>query len=130
MATWGQVTLLLKTVYDVLRDSTDSLDVQVPAGDGRTQVVTVRYVDQGDDNGSWVVLESPVARLDDVDLDRALHVSEDLLVGGLAKRLEFLIVTHAAPLTTLDAQDLSRPLALVAWSADRLERALVGEDYL
>ena len=55
MATWGQVTLLLKTVYDVLRDSTDSLDVQVPAGDGRTQVVTVRYVDQGDDNGSWVV---------------------------------------------------------------------------
>ena len=130
MATWGQVTLLLKTVYDVLRDSTESIDVQVPTGDGRTQVVTVRYVDQGDDDGSWVVLESPVARLEDVDVACALEMSEDLLAGGLSKRLEFLTVIHAAPLKTLDAQDLSRPLTLVARSADRLERGLVGQDYL
>jgi hypothetical protein len=53
-----------------------------------------------------------------------------LLVGGLIRRMEFLVVVHAAPLATLDAPDLARPLELVARSADRLERALLGHDYL
>jgi hypothetical protein len=130
LATWGQVTLLLHTMYDVLEDSTDSLDVQVPTGQGRSQVVTVRVVDHDDAEGAWVVLESPVARLDDVDLAQALSISEDLLVGGLSKRLEFLTVLHAAPLKTLDAPDLAMPLRRLARAADRLESALVGEDYL
>jgi hypothetical protein len=130
LATWGQVTLLLHTMYDVLEDSTDSLDVQVPTGQGRSQVVTVRAVDHGDAEGAWVVLESPVARLDDVDLALAMSISEDLLVGGLSKRLEFLTVLHAAPLKTLDAPDLAMPLRLLARAADRLESALVGQDYL
>jgi hypothetical protein len=130
LATWGQVTLLLHTMYDVLEDSTDSLDVQVPTGQGRSQVVTVRQVDDGDAEGAWVVLESPVARLDDVDLVQAMAISEDLLVGGLSKRLEFLTVMHAAPLRTLDAPDLAMPLQLLARAADRLEGALVGQDYL
>jgi hypothetical protein len=130
LATWGQVTLLLHTMYDVLEDSTDSLDVQVPTGQGRSQVVTVRQVDDDDAEGAWVVLESPVARLDDVDLAQAMAISEDLLVGGLSKRLEFLTVMHAAPLRTLDAPDLAMPLQLLARAADRLERALVGQDYL
>jgi hypothetical protein len=130
LATWGQVTLLLHTLYEVLEDSTDSLDVQVPTGQGRSQVVTVRQVVDGKDEGAWVVVESPVARLEDVDLARALAISEDLLVGGLSKRLEFLTVLHAAPLKTLDAPDLAMPLALVARAADRLERALVGQDFL
>jgi hypothetical protein len=130
VATWGQVTLLLHTMYDVLEDSTDSLDVEVPTGAGRTQVVTVRHVDEVDGGGPWVVLESPVAHLDDVDVNRALELSEDLLVGGLGKRMEFLTVTHAAPLSTLDGQDLARPLRVLAHSADRLERALVGQDNL
>lgn len=130
MATWGQVTLLLHTMYDVLEDSTASLDVQVPTGQGRSQVVTVRVVDDDDAEGAWVVLESPVARLDDVDLAEAMAISEDLLVGGLSKRLEFLTVLHAAPLKTLDAPDLAMPLRLLAHAADRLEGALVGQDYL
>ncbi len=130
MATWGQVTLLLNTMYDVLEESADSLDVQVRSGQGRTQVVTVSHIEKGADDGAWVVVESPVGRIEDVDLARALELSESELVGGLSQRMEFLTVIHAAPLTTLDAPDLARPLALVAQSADRLERALVGQDYL
>lgn len=130
MATWGQVTLLLKTVYDVIEDSVDSLDVQVPTGQGRSQVVTVRQVEKAEDDGAWVVVESPVARLEDVEVARALELSESLLVGGLSKRLEFLTVVHVAPLATLDAPDLARPLEMLARAADRLERSLVGADYL
>jgi hypothetical protein len=129
LATWGQVTLLLNTMYDVLEDATDSLDVQVKTGGGRSQVVTVRCVDRADDD-AWVVVESPVARLEEVDVDRALRLSEELRVVGLTRRQEFLAVVHAGPLKTLDADDLARPLAIVALAADRLERALVGQDYL
>jgi hypothetical protein len=131
VATWGQVTLLLNTMYDVLEDSTESIDVQVATGQGRSQVVTVRAVQPSDDSGgAWVVVESPIGRLEDVDCMTALELAEDLLVGGLGKRQEFLTVVHVAPLATLDAPDLARPLELLARAADRLERALVGEDYL
>jgi hypothetical protein len=129
LATWGQVTLLLNTMYDVLEDATDSLDVQVKTGGGRTQLVTVRRVERADDD-AWVVVESPVARLEEVDVSKALEISEELRLVGLTRRQEFLAVVHAGPLKTLDAQDLARPLALVALAADRLERLLVGQDYL
>lgn len=127
MATWAQVTLLLHTMYDVLTDTPDSVQIQVPTGEGRSQLVTVRHVEDG---AGWVVLDSPVARLADVDVVRALTLAEDLPCGGLTKRLEFLTVTHAAPLETLDVQDLARPLEVVVRAADRLERHLVGVDYL
>jgi hypothetical protein len=130
VATWGQVTLLLNAMYDVLDDATESIEVQVSTAAGRSQVVTVRQVEPGGEGGPWVLLESPIARLDEVDCLAALTLAEDLLVGGLGKRQEFLTVVHAAPLATLDAPVLARPLELLARAADRLERALVGEDYL
>jgi hypothetical protein len=130
VATWGQVTLLLHTLYDVLDERDDSLDVQLGAGRDRSQVVTVRHVVEGLDDGAWIIVESPVGRLDELDVARALALAETQLVGGLTRRMEFLVVVHAAPLATLDAPDLARPLELVARSADRLERALVGRDEL
>jgi hypothetical protein len=130
MTTWGQVTLLLVALYDVLQEDTESLDVQIPTGDGRTQVVTVRHIPGSEPEEGWVAMESPVAKVDDVELERALARSEDLLVGGLSQRMGFVTVRHVAPLATLDAADLARPMVAVARAADDLEETLLGRDDL
>lgn len=128
MATWGELRLVMDMLHDVLEDTGDSVLLQRQTGGDRSQVVSVTRQVEPATGEEWVVLESPVALLSQVDLSRALELSEGLLCGGLSKRIDWLTVTHATPLSTMDPKDFTRPLAFVVAAADRLEEALLGHD--
>lgn len=128
MTTWNELRLVMGMLHDVLEDTDDSVLLQMRTGGERTQIVSVTRRVEPATGEEWVVLESPVALLADVDLSQALELSEGLLCGGLGKRLDWLAVTHAAPLASLDAKDFTRPLAFVVAAADRMEERLLGRD--
>ena len=128
MASWEDVVGYVKDTYEVeeLRDGSITLAFDV--GDGRLQNAVVSSV-ASVDGDEWLIIESAIGELADINLRSALARISGLLCGGLAMVTDTLVgLRHAVPIENLDVNEFERPLALVTLSADHLEALLDGRD--
>jgi hypothetical protein len=128
MATWRDFTAFVKSSYDIAQEQQGMLQLIFDLEDGRSQAVYLwrRQLMKGTED--WLVIESPFAEVDRVNLQDALEEAGNLVCGGVVIVGKHLFYRHAVPLTNLDTNEFRRPLQLVTLAADRLEWKLAGED--
>jgi hypothetical protein len=129
VATWIDLVGYVRTRYEVMRQTDDSLTFNLPVDGERTQIVYVHHVQT--DGDSWVQIESPIGKADEIDLRRLLELAGATVVGGAGVVDGTAVYQHAVPLDELQALSLSafdKPFQLVVKVADEFERELTGSD--
>jgi hypothetical protein len=127
VASWDDLVLWVRVRYEVMAQDADSLTFRLPTTEGRDQLVYVRY--RGAVEGhDWMQIESPVARLDDIDVRKLLELAESAVVGGAVAVDGTAVFRHSAPLSDLTFAEFEAPFRLVTATADDLERRLTGTD--
>nr|WP_222132491.1 hypothetical protein [Pseudonocardia sp. C8] len=126
--------------YEIVRQNADELRFRLPTTGDRTQLVVVKRVSEAaadvtdaaaavaDPGQEWVQIESPVARLGDVDLARALELAGPSVVGGLAAEEGVVVYRHSIPLRPAALDGFEFPFRQVVHLADELEHRLTGRD--
>jgi hypothetical protein len=123
MANWQQLKQYVYSEYKVSEDIGDGIKLEFRLDGGRTQLAFVHHYELLGGNEDWIVVESPFARLDEVDLSTALQSVSNIVCGGLGLMMgQYVTLRHAVPLATLDIDEFERPLHLVTTSADKLEK--------
>ncbi|MCD2193386.1 YbjN domain-containing protein [Actinomycetospora endophytica] len=127
MASWDDLVLWVRVRYEVMAQDADGLTFRLPTTEGRDQLVYVRHRREIDGQ-DWMQIESPIARLDDIDARQLLELAESTVVGGAAAVDGTAVFRHAAPLSDLTFAEFEAPFRLVTKTADDLERRLTGAD--
>lgn len=131
MARWRNLTAYVGEKYKIAYDKPSTMGLYFNTGDGRSQMVVLSYKELADDNEEWVQIESPVAKMSEVNATKALELAEDLVCGGLAKSGDYLVFRHSVPLADMSVEEFESPFRLVIGSADGLEKELTaGGDQL
>jgi hypothetical protein len=131
LANWEQLKQYVHSNYVVSQDVGQGLKLEFVGDNGRTQLVFLTYFSLNNGTEGWVTIESPIGKTAEVDLARALASAGGVICGGLAlwdADEQLVMMKHAVPLENLDANELQRPMQLVATSADKIEQELTGED--
>lgn len=144
MATWEDLHSYVVVRYEIVRQTPDELRFRLPTSGDRTQLVVVKRVREdatgpgvevtdaaaevADPDQEWVQIESPVARVGDVDLARALELAGPSVVGGLAAEEGVVVFRHSIPLRPAALDGFEFPFRQVVHLADELEHALTGRD--
>ncbi|MBP2365306.1 hypothetical protein [Pseudonocardia parietis] len=144
MATWEDLQSYVVVRYEIVRQSANELRFRLPTTGDRTQLVVVKRVTEdaaqpgvevtdaaaavADPEQEWVQIESPVARLGDVDLTKALELAGPSVVGGLAAEEGVLVYRHSIPLRPTSLDGFEFPFRQVVHLADELEHELTGRD--
>ena len=127
VASWDDLVTWVRVRYEVMAQDASSMTFSLPTGDERTQLVYVRH--KGELEGhDWAQIESPIARLDDIDARRLLELAEDAVVGGAVAIRGTAVFRHAVPLDDMTFSEFEAPFRLVTRIADQLEHALTGTD--
>jgi hypothetical protein len=127
MATWTYVKDFIQANFKVQDVKDQGLTLQFAFEDGRSQVVFVSHaVSQG--GAEWVEVESPVAKIDEVDLRAALDFVATQICGSLSAVGDFLTVRHTLPLDNVDQNEIIDPIRSIALAGDVLEKRLTGAD--
>ena len=126
MASWDDLGSFVRVRYEIMRQREGELWFNLPTSE-RTQIVAVRLV-TGEDHHPWAQITSPVGRLGQVDLTRAIQMAAAPVTGGLVAENDLVLFRHSIPLgdTALDGFD--RAFRLVVDVADRMEHELTGAD--
>ena len=127
MASWDDLVLWVRVRYEVMAQNADSLTFRLPTTDDRDQLVYVHHRGEVDGH-DWIQIESPIARLDEIDLRRLLELAEEAVVGGAVAVDGTAVFRHAAPLEDLTFSEFEAPFRMVTVTADRLEHQLTGTD--
>ena len=127
MASWDDLVRWVRVRYEVMAQSGDSLTFRLTTTGDRTQLVYVRHKGQIEGH-DWIQIESPIARLDEIDPRALLEAAESAVVGGAVAVGGTAIFRHAAPLEDLSFSEFEAPFRLVTTIADRLEHELTGTD--
>lgn len=144
MATWEDLQSYVVVRYEIVRQSANELRFRLPTTGDRTQLVVVKRVTEdaaqpgvevtdaaaavADPEQEWLQIESPVARLGDVDLAKALELAGPSVVGGLAAEEGVLVYRHSIPLRPAALDGFEFPFRQVVHLADELEHELTGRD--
>lgn len=128
MTSWQGLTTFIKSNYKVSDENDSMIKMLFNTGDLRSQVVFIWKMGLMDGQEEWIQIESPVGRLDSINVASALRAIENTVCGGLGMSGDLLTVRHAAPLANLDANEVERPIVLVTTMADVLEQQLTGSD--
>ena len=127
MASWDDLVRWVRVRYEVMAQDVDSLTFRLPTTGERTQLVYVHH--KGMHGGhDWLQIESPIARLDDIDARALLVAAERAVVGGAVAVDGTAVFRHAAPLEDLSFSEFEAPFRLVTGIADELEHELTGTD--
>lgn len=129
MASWQQLKQHIYEKYVVSQDIEVGLKLEFTGPEGRSQLVFVTHQRLMDGTEDWVTIESPVGRVDQVDVRRALVEAGKLVCGGLGAALadpNILVLRHAVPLENLDLNEFERPFQLLIGTADAFEFELTG----
>jgi len=121
--TWTDLVAYVRVRYEIFAATDRTLRFHLPMGGDRTQRVAVHHVDT-----DWIMIESAVARADDVDLRRLLELAGQSPIGGIVVVDGVVLLRHAAALSDLTLAGFDRPFQLVAARADELEHQLTGSD--
>ncbi len=126
MASWDDLGSFVRVRYEIMRQREGELWFNLPTNE-RTQIVAVRLI-TGEDHHPWAQITSPVGRLGQVDLTRAVQMAAAPVTGGLVAENDLVLFRHSIPLgdTALDGFD--RAFRLVVDVADRMEHELTGAD--
>lgn len=127
MASWDDLVLWVRVRYEVMAQTEDSLRFLLPTTGERTQLVYVHHVGPTDGQ-DWIQIQSPIARLDDIDARALLQLAEHEVVGGAVAVGGVAVFRHAAPLEDMSFAEFEAPFRLVTNAADELERKLTGDD--
>lgn len=129
MASWQQLKQYIYEKYVVSQDIEVGLKLEFTGPEDRSQLVFVTHQRLMDGTEDWVTIESPVGRVDQVDVRRALVEAGKLVCGGLGAALadpDILVLRHAVPLQNLDLNEFERPFQLLIGTADEFEFELTG----
>jgi len=128
VASWDDLVLWVRVRYEVMAQDATSLTFRLPTSEDRDQLVYVRH--RGEVEGQdWLQIESPIARLDAIDLVELLRHAETTVVGGVAAVGDVAVYRHSAPLEDLSFAEFEGPFRLVTRIADEMEHALTGADH-
>ncbi|MDL5154596.1 hypothetical protein [Actinomycetospora termitidis] len=128
MASWDDLVLWVRVRYEVMAQDAESLTFRLPTSEDRDQLVYVHHKGEVDGH-DWIQIESPVARLDQIDPRRLLELAEAAVVGGAVAVNGTAVFRHAAPLEDLTFAEFEAPFRLVTATADHLEHELTGTDH-
>lgn len=120
MAGWSDVKGLAKAKFKVTHDDGDTFEVLFEYKTGRHQKVVVTHFEAF--GSTWVRFRSMVCRKDEMDPSVALAWNSEFSVGALALMDDHYAILHSTPLDTLDPEELERPLRILAYVADTLEK--------
>jgi hypothetical protein len=126
VSSWAEVATFIRANYKVLVDEPHHLGLVFETGGLRTQVVHLWHQTLADGAEEWMQIESPIMRLNGHSLEGLLRETGNMVCGGAAITGDFVIFRHSVPLSNVDINEVTRPLALVTTSADRLEMIFTG----
>lgn len=127
MATFEGLRDFLADTYDVHQIDHHSITVHLPAGEDRTQLVTVWHY-RFDNGAEWIQIESAIGPIDAVDVGELVRQTDDTVCGGIGFKDGYVTFRHAAPLEDLSFEEFMEPLLWVTSTADRLEQGQLGTD--
>lgn len=127
MASWDDLVSYVRVRYEIMRATPTELWFNLPTTGERTQLVVVRAV-TGEDGQPWAQIESPIGKLDDLDLPALLAKAASAVVGGVAAEAGVALFRHSVPLHEVELSSFDRPFQLVVKVADELEEQLTGRD--
>ncbi len=131
MASWEQLRDFIRTNHRISEELPEGVSMAFDTGGGRTQLVFVTHYTLRGGSEDWVVIESPFAESESVDVGLAVRATAKMVCGGVGLyQSRYLTIRHAVPLENLDVNEFERPLLLVTNSADILEARLTGRDEL
>lgn len=128
MASWRDLQGYVRHRFEVIEDNPRWLQVVVPTRSGRTQSVYIWHR-QPKRREDWVLLASPFALANQVDLKRTLTIAGQIAPAGVALVGKQLAIRHSLPLANMDPNELEDPMEIISEAADDLERALRETDY-
>ena len=115
-----------------LAESGNSLQITVPLGSLRKQLVTVEFGQTDKSGHSMVNYWSICGPLNEKNATSLLRYNTQMLHGAFAARnvagAEMVVIQANQLAETLDPLEVSRVLSAVAWQADKVEQKLVGGD--
>ncbi len=118
MATWTEVKAFMFNNYTIDNDSGDSLRLTFTNGT-TSQMILVHNADP------FVLFSSPVAKVGDVPPGKVLA---GVTLFGATQVADFYALQHVSLMSTLDGDEITVPMALLAEAADKLEHELTGQD--
>jgi hypothetical protein len=135
--TWIDLVGYVRFRYEIFQQTERTLRFHLPTEEGRTQRVAVHHIEadpeaDSESGGSapgWILIESAVARADDVDLRRLLELAGESVIGGVVVVDGVALFRHAAALGDLSLAGFDRPFRLVAARPDELEHHHTGADH-
>jgi hypothetical protein len=128
MTTWDSLADYVRSNYQVSDEGPNRIKLVFEVGDMRTQVVFLWRQLLLDGTEEWLQIESPVGRVDSMNLRAVLDEVGAMVCGGAAIMDGVLFIRQAMPISNLEINEFERPLRLVTSSADALERKFVGGD--
>jgi hypothetical protein len=118
VATWTEVKAFLFNNYTIDKDSGDSLHLTFSNGT-TSQIVFVSNADP------FIVFSSPFAKVGDVPPGKVLEM---VTLFGASQIGDFYALQHIGLLSTIDTDEITVPLSLLAEQADKMELALTNRD--
>jgi hypothetical protein len=75
VASWDDLVTWVRLRYEVMAQNKSSMTFRLPTTEDRTQLVYVHHRGEVDGH-DWLQIESPIARLDEIDTRRLLELAE------------------------------------------------------
>jgi hypothetical protein len=128
--TWNDLVGYVRVRYEIFQQTDQTLRFHLPTEGERTQRVAVHHVPSAvsGTDVDWVVIESAIARVGDVDLAVLLERAGTSVLGGVIAADGVLLLRHTMSLTDLTPGAFDKPFRLVVDGADALESELTGTD--
>ncbi|MBN2476744.1 MAG: SPFH domain-containing protein [Pirellulales bacterium] len=115
-----------------IAESGDTLQITVPIGELRKQLVTVEFGKTDKSGHSMVNYWSICGPVTEQNAMNLLRYNTEMVHGAFAARniggTEMLVIQANQMAEMLDPLEVSRVLSAVAWQADQVEQKLVGSD--
>lgn len=130
MITWRDVAAYVRANYQISNEDDNTITLVFGTGGGRSQMVMLARELLMDGVEEWIQISSPIAKVDQINVNAVLREIASMVCGGLAIYGEFLAIRDALPLANMQVNELERPLRLVTATADALEKQFVGVDVM
>jgi hypothetical protein len=120
MTTGNDIINYLKSNYDAKDEGNNLYSIQRSWTDGRSQLVLVAVQDK------FVSISSPVAKLEDVNLDKLVKLVSGVSACGVRIIGDWVMISNVGFVDTMDALELDVPIIAISETADEIEKAITG----
>jgi hypothetical protein len=127
MTTWAEIRAYVRARYELETDTAHSFSLSFCYQDGSKQRIEVRRFEAFEID--WLEFRSTVCAASKLDAVEALRQNDTMACGALAlDESDTVVLLYAAPLPTMDTEELELPLFVVAGHAHRLRGKLLEHD--